>query len=91
VILRWDPAKAAANVRKHRIDFHEAATVLNDSLSTTFQDHDHSRRERRYLTIGTSSNGRLLVVAHTEDNDAVRMISARRASRRERRFYEEGS
>ena len=90
MVFKWDPRKAAANLRKHGVDFHEAATVLDDTLSTTFPDEEHSRVESRYLTIGMSSRGRLLVVAHTEDNDAVRMISARTATRHERRFYEEG-
>jgi hypothetical protein len=88
VILRWDPKKATANIRKHGVDFHEAATVLNDPLSTTFPDPEHSRHEQRVLTVGLSTPGRLLVVAHTEERDTVRIISARRATRRERRFYE---
>jgi len=90
VVFTWDARKAAANLRKHGIDFHEAATVLGDPLSTTFQDIDHSGLERRFLTIGTSRHGRLLVVAHTEEGEVVRIISARRATRHERRFYEEG-
>ena len=90
MVFTWDPHKAAENQRKHRVDFREAATVLEDALSTTFPDPGHSRLERRYLTIGTSRHGRLLVVAHTEVGEVVRIISARRATRRERRFYEEG-
>ena len=74
---------------KHGIDFHEAATVLNDTLSATFPDPDHSRIERRFITIGVSGRGSLLVVVHTEEADMVRMISARRATRHEQRFYEE--
>jgi uncharacterized DUF497 family protein len=91
VTFEWDPAKASANLKKHGIDFHEAASVLHDFLSTTFPDQEHSRRERRFLTIGMSSTHRLVVVSHTEAGDIVRIISARAASRRERRFYEEGS
>ena len=91
MILKWDPRKAATNLKKHGIDFHEAVTVLNDTLSVTFPDTDHwSPLDPRFLTIGMSSLGRILVVAHTEQNDRVRIISARRATRHERRFYEEG-
>ena len=90
VVFKWDSGKAAANLKKHGIDFHEAATVLDDTLSTTFPDEDHSSIEARFLTIGTSSRGRLLVVAHTQEVETLRIISARRATRHERRFYEEG-
>ena len=86
----WDPVKDTANRRKHRVDFHEAATVLEDNLSTTFPDPDHSRDEQRYVTIGRSTRGRTLVVAHADRGDTIRIISARRATRRERRFHEEG-
>lgn len=85
----WDEAKAAANLRKHGVDFREAATVFGDALSTTFPDVDHSVRERRFLTIGVSVEGRVLVVAHTEVGGTIRIISARPATVRERRFYEE--
>jgi uncharacterized DUF497 family protein len=84
-----DPKKAVANLRKHRVDFHEAATVLNDLLSTTFPDPDHSGREMRFLIVGMSGRKRILVVAYTEVGETVRIISARRATRHERRFYEE--
>jgi len=90
VVFTWDPRKAAANLGKHGVGFREAAALLDDQLSTTFPDHDHSISEQRFLTIGVSVRGRLLVVAHTEQNDTVRIISARRATRRERMFYEEG-
>jgi hypothetical protein len=85
----WDPAKAAANVRKHRVSFHEAATVLQDLLSTTFPDEEHSTSELRFVTIGVSMRGRVLVVVHTEHGDKIRIISARRATRGEREFYEQ--
>jgi len=91
MIFKWDPAKAAANKTKHKVDFHEAASVLEDPLSTTFPDPRHSNTERRFLTIGVSSRQRLLVVSHTEEGETVHIISARTAERRERRFYEEGS
>jgi uncharacterized protein len=71
--------------------FNEAATVLEDPLSTTFPDEAHSEGEMRFVTIGVSQLGRLLVVAHTERNDTIRIISARRATRREREFYEQGN
>jgi uncharacterized DUF497 family protein len=89
VILEWDPQKAASNVTKHGVEFHEAGTVLDDPLSTTFPDPDHSLEEQRYLTIGASLSGRILVVAHTDRGEAVRLISARAATPTERRFYEQ--
>ena len=85
----WDEAKASVNLKKHRVDFREAATVFGDALSTTFPDRDHSVGERRFITIGTSARGRVLVVAHTEVGDTIRIISARTATTRERMFYEE--
>jgi uncharacterized DUF497 family protein len=91
VQFEWDPEKAAANVKKHRVGFHEAATVLEDPLSTTFPDRAHSEGEVRFLTIGASTKRRVLVVAHTERGDIVRVISARRATKREREFYEQGT
>lgn len=90
MVFRWDPRKAAANLRRHGVDFHEAATALDDPLSMTFSDRDHSAEEHRYVTIGLSAARQLLVVAHTEEGDVIRIISARRVTRRERRFYEEG-
>ncbi len=89
--FEWDPEKAAANVRRRRVSFNEAATVLEDPLSTTFPDEAHSEGEMRFVTVGVSSSGHLLVVAHTERNDTIRIISARRATRREREFYEQGN
>ncbi len=88
--FEWDPAKAAANLKRHRVSFHEAAAVLDDPLSTTFPDEAHSETEARFVTLGASRQGTVLVVAHTERNDAIRIISARRATRREREFYEQG-
>jgi uncharacterized DUF497 family protein len=89
VHFEWDPRKAAANVRRRRLTFDEAATVLEDPLSTTFPDDAHSEDEARFVTIGASDRGRILVVAHTERHDTIRIISARRATRREREFYEQ--
>jgi len=87
--FEWDPRKDAANRRKHGVGFREAATVFGDPLATTFPDTDHSTSEHRFLTIGASVSGRLLVVAHTESDDTIRVISARPVTWRERGFYEE--
>jgi uncharacterized protein len=87
----WDPRKAAANRRKHRVSFEEASTAFADRLSVTIADPDHSRNEDRFVLIGLSEVDRLLVVSHVERGDEIRLISARLASRRERRVYEEGT
>jgi uncharacterized DUF497 family protein len=81
--------KAAENQRKHGVSFDEAITALEDPLAVTYRDPDHSDDELRFLTFGQSSTGRILVVAHTEREDAIRVISARVATRSERRAYEE--
>jgi uncharacterized DUF497 family protein len=86
----WDRAKAAGNLQKHGVSFEEAATALADDLAVTAADPDHSRGEGRFITFGVSSSGRLLVVSHTERGDRLRIISARPATKRERRIYEEG-
>ena len=88
--FEWDPRKAGANVRRRRLTFDEAATALEDPLSTTYPDDAHSEDEPRFVTIGASHRGQIVVVAHTERNDTIRIISARRATRREREFYEQG-
>ena len=88
--FEWDPRKAAANLRKHRISFEEATTALRDNLAVTGRDPDHSTGESRYITFGVSSARRLLVVAHTERGGLVRIISARIATKSERKIYEEG-
>jgi uncharacterized DUF497 family protein len=87
--FEWDPNKAATNLKKHQVSFQEAATVFGDFLSVTFEDPDHSIDEERYITIGISYQSRLLVVSHTDRNDTIRIISARKATSLERRFYEE--
>jgi uncharacterized protein len=89
MLFEWDPRKDASNRRKHGVGFREAATIFGDPLATTFPDTDHSISERRFLTIGISANGRLLGVAHTENDETIRIISARPVTRRERTFYEE--
>ena len=90
MLITWDPDKAAANLDKHGVDFQEAATVFTDPLSATFPSEDHSESEARFLTIGESAKEELLVVAHTEEDNIIRIISARRATGQERRFYEKG-
>ena len=85
----WDPRKAGSNERKHGIGFQEATTVFDDSLSVTIHDPAHSVDEQRFLLLGLSIRRRLLVVAHSERGESIRIISARRANRRERRIYEE--
>jgi uncharacterized DUF497 family protein len=86
----WDPRKAAANLRKHGVAFEEAATVFRDTLSVTGFDPDHSVSERRFITFGLSNTGRLIVVSHTDEGLMIRIISARLATRQERKIYEEG-
>ena len=86
----WDPAKATANVRKHGVSFEEAASVFLDPAALTFPDPDHSGDEERAITIGQSARQRVLFVAHTEPEDRLRIISARRATRQEQDQYEEG-
>jgi uncharacterized DUF497 family protein len=86
----WDPKKAAANLKKHCGSFVEASTVFRDVLSATGSDPDRSIGEDRYVTFGNSIKNRLLVVAHTENNNTVRIINARPVTRLKRKIYEEG-
>ena len=88
--FEWDPAKAAENLRKHAVSFEEASSVFYDSLAATGADPDHSEYEERLVTFGMSSAGRLLVVSHAQRGEAIRIISARLATRSERHIYEEG-
>jgi uncharacterized DUF497 family protein len=88
--FEWDPAKEKKSRAKHGVSFEEAASVFHDPLAASGHDLDHSEGEARLVTFGMSSAGRLLVVAHTERGDAIRIISARPATQRERRIYEEG-
>jgi hypothetical protein len=87
--FEWDRRKAAANLRKHGISFDEAATVFGDSLGATASDPDHSADEHRYITVGSSNRGRLLLVAHAERGQRIRIISARKLTRIESKAYEE--
>ncbi len=86
----WDGRKAAANLSKHGVSFPEASTALRDTLSVTGADPDHSRGEHRFTTFGLSRQGRLLAVCHTEEENVIRLISARLATSKERKIYEEG-
>jgi uncharacterized DUF497 family protein len=90
VDFQWDLGKARSNLRKHGVSFDEAASVFFDPLAVSGNDPDHSIDESRYVTFGLSSRGRLLAVIHTVRADSIRIISARRATRNERRLYEEG-
>ena len=87
--FEWDETKAVANLRKHGVPFEEAASVFSDPLAYTFGDPDHSVGEKRLLTFGFSKSGRLLAVVHAERGRAIRIISARKATRHERGIYEQ--
>jgi uncharacterized DUF497 family protein len=87
--FEWDPVKGQSNLRKHKVSFEEAATALMDPLAATGCDPDHSVGEERFVTFGVSERGRSLVVAHSEVDDTIRIISARVATKEERKIYEE--
>jgi uncharacterized protein len=87
--FEWDPSKARANLRKHGVPFREAAGVFWDPLSITIFDPDHSQEEDRFITFGLSVGGRLLMVAHTDRGERIRIISTRELTREEREAYEE--
>ena len=87
--FEWDAPKAAANLGKHGVSFDEGATVFLDHLAVSGPDPDHSLGESRYISFGMSSLGRLLAVSHTHRPGAIRLISARRVTRAERKLYEE--
>lgn len=89
-IFEWDPMKAEANVRKHGVTFDEASTVFGDPLNLLMTDPDHSLDEERFVLLGMSNRRKLLVVAFAERPPRTRLISARPATRHERRRYEEG-
>ena len=91
VSFEWDARKAASNLRKHEVSFEEAMRVFGDPLAQIFDDPVHSDDERRELIVGHSSPRRLLIVSFVERGSAVRILSARRTTRRERRDYEEGT
>ncbi len=87
--FEWDPGKNILNQKKHSIDFEEASSIFGDPLALTLDDPEHSVIEHRHLTIGFSNQARLLIIAHTERNERIRIISARKVTPRERKFYEE--
>jgi len=87
--FEWDREKSEANLRKHGVSFSEASTVFNDPFSRTTIDIVHSIGEERFWTMGLSDKGRLIIVSHTDDEDLIRIISARTALPHERRSYEE--
>jgi uncharacterized DUF497 family protein len=89
VEFEWDSRKAEINLRKHGVTFEESATVFEDPLATNYEDPDHSLLERRFLTIGTSVEGRLLHIAFADRAGRIRIIQARKLTRNERQQYEE--
>lgn len=86
--FEWDRDKAQSNLEKHGVSFAEAMTVFGDALEVTIPDPDHSKEEARFLSLGRSQQGRLLVVSYTEREGRFRLISARRAEPKERKTYE---
>ena len=89
--FEWDLEKAAANLAKHGVSFEEALTVFSDPLARIFDDEDHSSEEEREIIIGHSTRQRLLLVCFTARDTAIRLFSARRATKKERQDYEESS
>jgi uncharacterized protein len=87
--FEWDPDKAMGNLRKHKVSFSEAATVFGDFLGVTAADPDHSVDKHRFITVGLSSSGRLLIVSHADRSGRIRIVSARKLNRNERKAYEE--
>lgn len=86
--FEWDSQKADVNIKKHGISFEEASTVFGDYLSFTYSDLEHSIHEERYIIIGLSDKDRILIIAHTQRGESIRIISARQATKREKDFYE---
>lgn len=89
-LFEWDPVKAMINLRKHRVSFEEATSVFGDALAMNMPDPDHSLDENRFILLGLSHKLRLLVVAYAERGRVTRIISAREATRQERKQHEEG-
>ncbi len=90
LIFEWDEVKAIANLKKHRVSFEEGKTIFNDPFLLSFPDSDSTQREERYVNVGLSAKGRILVLIHTERQGKIRIISCRKATAHERRYYEEG-
>jgi len=88
--FEWDEEKALRNIDKHGVNFEEGVTIFHDPLSISIDDPDHSVNEERFIDIGVSESGRLLVVSYSERTGKIRIISCRKATKKERRQYEEG-
>ncbi len=88
--IKWDKNKAETNFNKHNVSFEEAETVFEDDFTITIVDEEHSFDERRFITIGESLTGRLLIISHTFDEELIRIISARKPTKSERENYEKG-
>lgn len=88
LLFEWDPKKASTNCFKHEVTFEEASTIFSDNSSLTIDNPLHSLHEKRFITIGISAKGRVLVVVHTERGENIRIISARLASKKERKQYQ---
>lgn len=88
--FEWDPAKAAVNIKKHKVTFEAAKTVFYDDFAVQFFDEEHASTEDRFLLLGMSSDARMLLVAQCEreEGDVVRIISARKATQQEAKFYQ---
>jgi uncharacterized DUF497 family protein len=91
LLFEWDPKKAGKNLKLHDVSFDEASTAFSDKLSLTIYDPLHSEEEDRMILIGNSLKNRLLVIVHTERKDKIRIISARKATKNERKQYEENA
>lgn len=87
--FEWDEDKAEENLKKHGVGFEEAKTIFNDPFSITIYDNEHSSNEERYVDIGLSLKGRLIVVSYTERKENIRIISSRKATKKEQKIYEE--
>ena len=87
--FEWSTEKAKINLQKHQVDFDEASTIFDDPQFITFLDEEHSFEDERYITIGLTNANRFLMVAHTERNDKIRIISARKVTKDEEKFYQE--
>jgi hypothetical protein len=91
LIFEWDEIKAKSNFKKHNVSFEEGKTIFNDPFLFTFPDDKHSEYEERFVNIGLSVQKRILILTHTERKGKIRIISCRKATSRERSFYEKGS
>jgi uncharacterized DUF497 family protein len=87
--FEWDPGEARQNRRKHRVSFQEAASVFGDPSAITYPDPDNSLAEQRFITVGMSNAGRVLIVAHADREANIRIISARKTTQQERKHYED--